>query len=95
MRTDITSRRNKKDNYRNSERANTFQTRCTFCEGVNNSSEKCFKRIRQEKEKARAAGDSDNRKTERTPWEYFRCGFEDHIISKCTKPPEERLYQFL
>ena len=31
---------------RNSERANTVQTKCTFCGGVNHSSEKCFKRIR-------------------------------------------------
>ena len=48
---------------RNSERANTVQTKCTFCGRVNHSAEKCFKRIRQEKEKYRAAGDSDNRET--------------------------------
>ena len=35
---------------RNNERANYFQTKCTFYGGVNNSSEKCLKRIRQEKE---------------------------------------------
>ena len=46
---------------RNSEIENTVQTKCTFCGGVNNSAEKCFKRIRQEKEKARAAGDLENR----------------------------------
>ena len=34
---------------RNSERANTDQTKCTFCGGTNHSAEKCFKRIRQQK----------------------------------------------
>ena len=47
----------------NSERANTFQSKCTFCWDVNHSAEKCFKGIRQEKEKARADGDLDNRRT--------------------------------
>ena len=51
---------------RNSERANTFQTKCTFCGGVDNSSEKCSTRIRQEKEKACAAGALDNSQTEQT-----------------------------
>ena len=51
---------------RNSKIANTVQTKCNFCGGVNISAEKCFKRIRQEKEKYRAAGESDNRQTERT-----------------------------
>ena len=32
---------------RNSERANTIQTKCTFCGDTNNSVEKCFKKIRQ------------------------------------------------
>ena len=41
---------------RNSERANTIQTKCTFCGGNNHSTEKCFKRIRQEWEKSRASG---------------------------------------
>ena len=44
-----------------------FHIKCTFCGGTNQSAEKCFKRIRQEKEKACAAGDSDNRRTE---WIY-------------------------
>ena len=52
---------------RNIEGANTVQKKCTFGGGVNHSAEKCFKRIRQEKEKARAAGHLDNRQTERTP----------------------------
>ena len=46
---------------RNSERANTVQTKCTFCGSVNHYTEKYFKSIRQEKEKARAAGALDNR----------------------------------
>ena len=39
-----------------------------------------FKRIRPEKEKARAAGASDNRRTERTSQKCFRCGSEDDLI---------------
>ena len=74
---------------RNSERAKTVHTKCTFREGANHSSEKCFKRIRKEKEKARAAGDLDNRRTERTPQKCFRCGSEDHLIEKCPKPTKE------
>ena len=35
----------------NNERANTVQTKCTFCGGANHSTEKCFKSIRKEKEK--------------------------------------------
>ena len=57
---------------RNCERSNTVQTKCTFCGGTNHSVEKCFKRIRQEKEKSHAAGASDNIQTERTPGKYFR-----------------------
>ena len=60
-----------------------------FCGGVNHSAEKCFKSIRQEKEKARSAGDSENRQIERTPRKCFRCGSEDHLIAKCPKPPKE------
>ena len=32
---------------RNSERAHSVQTKCTFCGGNNNSAGKCFKRIRK------------------------------------------------
>ena len=46
---------------KNSERENTLQTKCNFCGGVNHSAETFFKRIIQEKEKACAAGHSDNR----------------------------------
>ena len=38
-----------------------------FCGGNNHSTEKCFKKIRKDKGKARAAGDSDKQGTERTP----------------------------
>ena len=53
---------------RNIIRANTVQTKYTFFGGVNHSAEKFFKKIRQEKEKARVAGGFDNRQTERKPW---------------------------
>ena len=47
---------------RNSEREHAVQTKCTFCGGKNHSAEKCLKRIRTEKEKARAVDASDNRR---------------------------------
>ena len=74
---------------KNSERENLVQKKYTFCGDAKHSLEKCFKRIRKEKEKARAAGDLDNRRTERTPRKCFRCGSEDHLIVKCTKPPKD------
>ena len=52
---------------RDSERAHDVQTECTFCGGVNHSAEKCFKKIRKEKEKSRAIDVSSNRQMERTP----------------------------
>ena len=48
-----------------------------------------FKRIIQEKEKARADGHSDNRQTERTPHKYFRCESQDYLIAKYLNPPKE------
>ena len=39
---------------RNSKRAHSVQTKCTFFGSNNHSAEKCFKRVRKEKEKARA-----------------------------------------
>ena len=74
---------------RNSERAHSVQKKCTFCGGNNHSAEKCFKRIRKEKEKARAVDVSSNIHTERPPWKCFRCGSEDHMIAKCPKPPKD------
>ena len=74
---------------KNSERINIVQTKCTFFGGDNHSAEKCFKRIRKEEEKSRTAGDSDNRPTEHTTCECFRCISEDQIISKCPNPPKD------
>ena len=48
-----------------------------------------FQKDKKEKEKARAAGDLDKRQTERTPQKCFRCGYEDHPISKCPIPPKD------
>ena len=74
---------------RNSERAHAFHTKCTFCGGTNHCAEKCFKRIRKEKEKSRAVDASENRRTELTPRKYFRCGSEYHKIAKCPNPPKD------
>ena len=73
---------------KNSERSNLVQTKCNFCGGANHSAD-FFKRIRKKKEKACAAGDSDNRRTEGTPRKCFRCGSTEHLISKCPKPPKD------
>ena len=71
------------------ERAQYVQANCTFC-GVNNhSAEKCFKRIRQEKDKSRAVDVSSNSNLERPPRKCFRCGSEYHMIAKCPKPPKD------
>ena len=70
---------------RDSERAHDVQTECKVCGGINHSAEQCFKRIRKEKEKARAVDDSSDRKMERTPRKCFRCVSEDHMIAKCPK----------
>ena len=47
-----------------------------------------FKKIRKDKDKARAAGDSDRQKTERKTHKYFRCRLVYHLIAKCPKPPK-------
>ena len=70
-------------------RAHSVQTNCTFCGLNNHSAEKCFKRIRQEKEKARAVGISSNRNSERPPRKCYGCGSEYHMIAKCPKPPKD------
>ena len=51
---------------------------------------KCFKNIRKEKEKARSAGTSSNKNSDRPARKYFRCRSEDHMITKCTKPPKDK-----
>ena len=48
-----------------------------------------FERIRKEKEKSRAAGVSDKRRTELTRHKCFKWGFVDHIIAKYMKPPKD------
>ena len=68
-----------------SERENNVQTECTFCGGVNHSTEQCFKKIRKEKGKSRAVDVSSYRQMERTPRKCFRCGSEDHMITKFPK----------
>ena len=69
--------------------AHYVQKKCTFCGLNNHSEEKCFKRIRQEKEKARAVGISSNRNLRRPPRKCFRCVSEYHMIAKCPKPPKD------
>ena len=70
---------------RDSERAHDVQTDCTFRGGVNHSAEKCSKRIRKEKEKARAVDVSSYRQIEFPPRKCFRCGSEYNMISKMPK----------
>ena len=74
---------------RHNEIAHYVQTKCTLCGLNNHSAEKCFKRIRQEKEKSCAVGVSSNRNLERPPRKCFRCGSEDHMIAKCSQPPKD------
>ena len=31
----------------------------------------------------------NNRQTERTSRKCFRCGYEDHLIAKCSNPPKD------
>ena len=71
---------------RHNGRAHSVHAKCTFCEGNNHSAEKYFKRIRREKEKARAVDVSSNRNSECLPQKCFRCESEDHMIAKCPKP---------
>ena len=73
----------------NIERAHDVQTKCTFCGGNNHSAEKCFKRIRKEKEKARAVDVLSNKNSERLHRKCFKCGSEDHMIAKFPKPPKD------
>ena len=63
--------------------------KCTYCGLNNHTVEKCFKRIRKEKEKARSAGTLSKKISDRPTWKCFRCGSEDHLIEKCPKPPKD------
>ena len=70
---------------KHNEKANSAKAKCTYC-GLNNYSvEKCFKKIRKEKEKARSAGTSSNKNSDCPARKCFRCGFEDQMIAKCPK----------
>ena len=51
--------------------------------------EKCFKKIRKEKEKACSAGALSNKNSDRPDRKCFRCVSEDHLIAKCPKPPKD------
>ena len=70
----------------NNERVHDVHTKCTFCGGVNHSAEKCFKRIRKEKDKSRAFDVTSNRQMERMPRKCFGGGSYYHMIAKCPKP---------
>ena len=58
------------DSSRNSEIAHYIQAKCKIFGGDNNSAEKYFKRIRQEKEKDRAVDVSSNRTSEPFKWVF-------------------------
>ena len=73
---------------RHNDKANSAKTKCTYCGLNNHSVEKCFKNIRKEREKARSAGTSSNKNSDRPARKCFRCGSEDHMIPKCPKPPK-------
>ena len=66
---------------RHNKRAHYVQKKCTYCVLNNHSTGKCFKRIRQEKEKARAVGISSNRNSEGPSRKCYRCGSEDQMIA--------------
>ena len=74
---------------KHNEKANSVKAKCTFCGLTNHSVEKCFKKIRKDKEKARSAGASSNKNSDRPPRKSFRCGSVEHLIAKCPKPPKD------
>ena len=67
LQTDYLNIDSRSGSSKNIERSHAVQKNCTFCGGNNHSAEKCFKRIRKEKEKARAVDVSSNRHMERPP----------------------------
>ena len=48
-----------------------------------------IKKIIKEKGKARSAGTSSNKNSDRSAWKCFRCDSENHMISKCPKPSKD------
>ena len=89
LQTDYINLDSSSDFGRNIERANTVQKKCTLCGGSNHSAENISKVLYRKSKKARAAGDSDNRRTEFTPRKCFICGSEDHLIIKFPKAPKD------
>ena len=81
--------RSQSSQVKHNEKANSAKAKCTYCGLTNHSVEKCFKKIREEKEKSRSAGASSNRNSDRPPRKCFRCGSEDHLIAKFPKPPKD------
>ena len=74
---------------RHNEKANYIQTKFTYW-GLNNHYVEIFyKNIKKEKEKARSAGTSSNKNSDRPAQKCLRCGSEDHMIAKCPKPPKD------
>ena len=74
---------------KHNEKANSTKAKCTYCGISNHSVEKCFKKIRKEKGKARSDGTSSNKNFDCPAQKCFRCGSEDHLIAKCSKPPKD------
>ena len=67
---------------KHNEKENSAKAKCTYCGLTNHSVEKCFKKIRKDKEKARSAGASSNKNSDRPTRKCFRCGSKDHLIAK-------------
>ena len=74
---------------KHNDKANSTQTNCTYCGPSNHSVEKCFKKIRKEKDKARSAGALSDKNSDRPARKYFRCGSEYHLTAKFPKPPKD------
>ena len=66
LQTDYLNLDNSNSGYsRHNEKANSVQTKCTYCGLNNNSVDFFFKKIRKEKEKARSDGNSSNQNSDR------------------------------
>ena len=74
---------------KHNEKANSANAKCTYCGLTNHSMEKCFKKTRKEKEKARSAGALSNKNSDPQAWKCFRCSSKDHLIAKCPKSPKD------
>ena len=74
---------------RKNDRSDLVQEKCTFCEGTNHPTEKCFKILLKYKGKSRAASDLERQKIELPPRKFVRCGHVDHLICKCPKPGKD------